>query len=534
MSITVIDCTLRDGGYYNNWDFSRELIGEYLAAMNAASVDYVELGFRSFDTKGFRGACAFTTDRFISSLQIADGLKIGVMVNAAELIKHPAGSPAAVKILFTNAEKSPVALVRLACHAYELVATIPICILLKEMGYKVGINLMQVANCSSQEINDIGGAISNCPLDVLYVADSLGSLDTDQTALILRNLQLHWTGAIGMHAHDNMVRALANTFGAIDAGATWIDCTVTGMGRGAGNAKTEYILIELAKRYGKQVNLIPLLALIRKYFQAMQVYYGWGSNSYYYLAGQHGIHPTYVQEMLGDSRYGEADILSVIDHLRILGGNRFSYEAMEDGRQKYGGESRGSWLPATNIQGREVLILGAGPSVSLYRDELQRLVRDRKLFVIALNTQTSIDADLIDIRAACHPFRLLADCEIYRTLPQPLVIPEGRLPDKVLNSISLIKKYDFGLEVKSGEFEFHDNFAVAPSALVAGYALTIATSGKASRILLAGFDGFGEGDARSTEMNNLFTNYQSAIGRLPVISITPTTYNIPLSSVYAM
>jgi 4-hydroxy 2-oxovalerate aldolase len=70
MNINLIDCTLRDGGYYNNWDFSRELIVEYLTAMEAVSVNYVELGFRSFDAVGFLGACAYTTDRFINNLPI--------------------------------------------------------------------------------------------------------------------------------------------------------------------------------------------------------------------------------------------------------------------------------------------------------------------------------------------------------------------------------------------------------------------------------------------------------------------------------
>ena len=68
MNITHIDCTFRDGGYYNSWDFSREMIVDYLTAMEAAGVDYVELGFRSFDKVGFRGACAYTTDSFIRNL----------------------------------------------------------------------------------------------------------------------------------------------------------------------------------------------------------------------------------------------------------------------------------------------------------------------------------------------------------------------------------------------------------------------------------------------------------------------------------
>lgn len=534
MNINLIDCTFRDGGYYNNWDFSRELIVEYLAAMDSVSVDYVELGFRSFDAVGFRGACAYTTDRFIRSLPIPAGLKIGVMMNAAELIKHPAGPVAAIKLHFTVAARSPVTLVRFACHVHEFEATLPVCALLKEMGYQVGINLMQVADRSAQEIERIGAVANDYKLDVLYFADSLGSLDADQTAMIVRTLRLHWKGALGVHTHDNMGRAVANTLRAIDEGVTWVDSTVTGMGRGPGNAQTEYVVMELAQRRGKAINWTPMLSMIRRYFKPMQVHYGWGTNAYYYLAGQYGIHPTYVQEMLGDPRYGETEILSVIEHLRVVGGKKFSNLAMEDGRQMYGGNASGSWAPASVMHGREVLILGVGPGVMAHRDGLQHLVRERKLFVIALNTQTSIDAELIDVRAACHPFRLLADCETYRTLPQTVVIPEARLLGEIRESFSAVTKHDFGLTIKPGVFEFHEKFAVTPSSLVVAYALAMATSGKASRILLAGFDGFGADDPRTAEMEELLATYQASAGALPIVSITPTRYNIPTSSVYAL
>lgn len=85
-SSSFLDCTLRDGGYYNAWDFCPELILQYLDAMQAAGVDVVELGFRTLKNQGFQGPCAFTTDEFIRSLTIPGGLTIGVMVNGNELV----------------------------------------------------------------------------------------------------------------------------------------------------------------------------------------------------------------------------------------------------------------------------------------------------------------------------------------------------------------------------------------------------------------------------------------------------------------
>ena len=65
-SIKLLDCTLRDGGYYNRWDFSDNLISDYLNCMRDCSVDYVELGFRTLKTVGFMGPCAYTKDEFIN------------------------------------------------------------------------------------------------------------------------------------------------------------------------------------------------------------------------------------------------------------------------------------------------------------------------------------------------------------------------------------------------------------------------------------------------------------------------------------
>ena len=99
-SFKLLDCTLRDGGYYNNWDFSRDIVNEYLITMSKIGMDYVELGFRSFQTRDFKGPTWYTTDNYLDSLNIPKNLTIGVMVNASELILHPLGFLKATKIMF--------------------------------------------------------------------------------------------------------------------------------------------------------------------------------------------------------------------------------------------------------------------------------------------------------------------------------------------------------------------------------------------------------------------------------------------------
>lgn len=534
MIFKIIDCTFRDGGYYNNWDFSIELINEYLASMDAAKIDYVEIGFRSFDKHGFKGACAYSTDDFIRALSVPASLKIGVMVNAAELINHPQGVVEAAKLLFSLASNSPVSLVRIACHIHEFEKSLEACLWLKKAGYTVGINLMQIADRTEAEIQKIGALANESAVDVLYFADSLGGMDPVHTAQTIRVLRQFWKGELGIHAHDNMGNAIANNLRAIEEGVTWADSTVTGMGRGPGNSQTEYMILERDRLLGNKTNITPLLVLMRKHFLPMQHKYAWGKNPYYYMAGQYGIHPSYIQEILNDPRYSEPEILFAIDSLQKTGGKKFSISAMEDAMGMHSNNASGSWAPRSEIQNREVLILGPGPSLKRNQEAIQAYIRKKEPFVIALNTLAVIDEDLINLRVACHPFRLLADCKNYLSLPQPLAIPVGNVQKDVLKVLSSVDLRDFGLSIASSMFKFGECSAITSSPLVIAYALALATSGNATRILLAGFDGYASDDPRTIEMNDLLEIYQATPGSKSLLAITPTKFKIYSSSVYAL
>lgn len=531
--VVLLDCTLRDGGYYNSWDFSQALIEDYLQAMQSIGADYVELGLRSLNKEGFKGGCAYTTDSFVRSLSIPDGLKLAVMINASEIVGQQDSLQSRLQRMFAAAVESPITLVRIACHVHEFEAALPAATWLKEKGYKVGFNLMQVADRSLEEITQLARMASGYPLDVLYFADSMGSMNPTHTRQVVQAFKEGWSGPLGIHTHDNMGEALANSVAAVESGVTWVDGTVTGMGRGAGNVKTEYLALALEQYRSTKSNITPLLGIIRKHFQPMQVQFGWGSNPYYYLAGKHGIHPSYIQEMLGDSRYSEEDILAVIDHLKTEGGKKFSLTTLEAARHFYRGEPRGSWDPAQMIKGRDVLILGTGPGVQAHRPALENFIRQQKPFVIALNTQKSLADEVIDIRAACHPVRLLADCDEHARLPQPLATPASMLPKDVQVALAGKQLLDYGLYVNPEAFAFHDNFAQLPTSLVIAYALAIATSGKANSIYLAGFDGYSADDPRRQEADKIFHAYQSASGALPLLAITPTLYELASTSVYS-
>jgi len=474
-------------------------------------------------------------------VQLAPELQENVALATMWLVAKPfaEGKPApqqeVLEQLFPNmAAHSPVKMVRIACHVHEFEKALPAVIWLKERGFQVGLNLMQVADRTEEEIKVLARLAEGYPIDALYFADSMGSMSPDQTAQIIHWFRSEWKGAIGVHTHDNLGLALSNTLRALDEGVTWVDSTVTGMGRGPGNARTEELAIEIAERRGNPTNMVPLMALMREHFKPMQVHYGWGTNAYYYLAGKYGIHPTYIQEMLSDPRYSEEDVLAVIEHLRVEGGKKFNLNTLDVARHFYRGEPAGQWPPQERFAGRVALLLGTGPGVARHRDALERYIREHKPLVLALNTQSAIDAELIDLRVACHPVRLLADCDSHLKLPQPLITPFSMLPSDVQSSLATKEVFDYGLKVQAETFVFGATYCTAPTSLVVAYALAVATSGQANCIVMAGFDGYGADDPRSHEMQQLFEYYKAADGALQITAITPTRYGLHTESVYGL
>ncbi len=529
----ILDCTLRDGGYYNSWNFPTEVVNQYLHAMASAEVDIVELGLRSLKNSGFKGAAAFTTDEYLSTLTIPQSLKVAVMVNASELLQASSLEEVLASLFPAPSSDSRVDIVRIACHVHEFESALPASTWLKEHGYSVGFNLMQIADRTQEEIESLAKMASLFSIDVLYFADSMGSMNSQSCKSIIKWLRKHWNGDIGIHTHDNLCKALENTLTALDEGVTWLDATVTGMGRGPGNARIEELLIEIGERKGRPANLVPLLEIIKSYFQPLKNKFGWGSNPFYYLSGKYGIHPTFVQEMLCDPRYSNEDIVATLEHLHKEGGSKFCHNALDASRNLFQKTYEGSWMPKEKIAGRPVLILGAGASLKEHQAAIEAFIDKYSPVVIALNTQNSLNEKYIDLRVASHPIRLFADCQQHLRLPQPLVTPISSLPEQVKNSLQDKEIFDFALDVKEGIFQIRESSATAPNTLAISYAVSIASSGLATKINLAGFDGFGPGDKRTQEMQKVFNAFIDQI-RIPIFSITPTEYDIPTTSVYGV
>ena len=140
--VKLLDCTLRDGGYYNNWDFEPDVVERYLKAVQAASIDAVEIGFRSLPKSSFMGPYVYCTDEFLEELNLPSDPTICVMINCKEFLADKNGADNVVKKLFRKANDSPIDLVRIAINFDHALEVESIAHALKMLGYQVAINLI--------------------------------------------------------------------------------------------------------------------------------------------------------------------------------------------------------------------------------------------------------------------------------------------------------------------------------------------------------------------------------------------------------
>ncbi|MDT0491070.1 hypothetical protein ACIOD0_04990 [Kitasatospora albolonga] len=294
----VLDCTLRDGGYYTNWEFDTALVRDYLALCPRLGVNVVELGYVRFHEGNwgpYGDLPGALTQELAGALPDGHGLRFAVMVDAADFAGLPPGKVGQLLADKLVDSAIPVDLVRVAVRYNRVAGCVEAVQSLREAGFGVCLNLMQIDLASEEETDACVGAAQRMgPLEALYLADSLGSLRPARTARLVRRLATGVGAPVGIHAHENQGFALHNTLVAQAEGATWLDGTVHGMGRGAGNTRTEELLAALG---AEADTLQPLQELIVRHFLPLMERYRWGAGGLYGLAGLHHVHPTYVQRL---------------------------------------------------------------------------------------------------------------------------------------------------------------------------------------------------------------------------------------------
>ena len=298
MSYKILDCTLRDGGYYTDWKFETPLVRKLVKALDNNKVDIIELGYKSPIKGGPYRKC---NDGFISNIiDFKIDASLAFMIDVKDYVSDNKVNQELLLDIIKPQNTFQVC--RIAAKYNELIYLPEIVNLIKELGYKVICNLMAVSKLTKKEITNYVSIAKTLNLEAVYIADSYGALYPADINSIFTNKNI-----TGIHTHDNMGLAFANCLQAINQGATYIDGTLTGMGRGVGNVTTEQLLIHRDKID------FDLLDCITE-FNEMKKYYGWGVNALYHQAGKHHIHPLYMQD-LNQSNLTSKQLITVIESL---------------------------------------------------------------------------------------------------------------------------------------------------------------------------------------------------------------------------
>lgn len=525
----ILDCTLRDGGYYNAWDFPTALVQRYLDGIAASGIRKVELGFRTFENSGFSGALAHTTDVFIQALEVPQTVDLGVMINGKELSGSSSQRERQIDSIFSDVESSPVSFVRIATTIEEFRDLSDAIRNLLDLGYVIGLNLMQIHSVAHSEIREFGAWCADQGVTVAYFADSFGTLLPSDIPPIVSALLKGFGGPIGCHLHDNRSMAMANTLSAIDAGASWADSTIRGMGRGPGNARTELLALEMAHRGDFDFDLTKILSLLDTDFSDLQDFYRWGTNSYYLLSGLKQVHPSYVQRMISDVRFAPSQIIETIERLKMNGGEVFDLESAANDMANTVVEPVDLWDASGWCSGRTVVLVGPGQSLATRIDDFERFITANELAVINLNLAPLLGPNLVDVFVACNPSRVLMDCRPDVVGDSTVITPPGVIEE----TFHFEKHFLWGMTTGDGQFEILNDSCVLPHGLVAGYAMALAIAGGADRILLAGLDGFRPSDPRERSMTDLLILAQENFEAIEIAALTPTSYPVKQISLYS-
>lgn len=382
----LLDCTLRDGGYINGWQFSHAFAENLCRCASAAGVDVIELGFidpGEDDPTPWMNLAQDVVETLRKS--ISGDTKLAAMINfgSVPFDEIPESKDLGIDIIrvATAQSKAPEA----TAYAAKL----------SEKGYQATINYMGVSNYSNEEVVSLLDLINQFEhsIEYFYVADSFGSLLPSRTREIFRVLRFGTKARLGFHPHNNLQLAFANCLEAIDAGVDIVDSSVYGMGRGAGNLFTEAIIAYYESRDPVKYSLRPILQFVDMFMEPMKAQFDWGYSLPQLISGAYRCHPNYPTFLLEEKAFTADDIYLMLKFLPDDQRARFSEATLSTIKTNHlVNLARSSDIRisqglhgACKHSGGKALIVCGGSSVSENCETLKRFVEQEQLTVVSVN-----------------------------------------------------------------------------------------------------------------------------------------------------
>lgn len=493
----LLDCTIRDGGYLNNWQFDKKLVREVYRSASKAGVDVVEIGYRGtadyFDRETY-GLWRFSEEDVLrEATEGIFGAKIALMADFGKIKADD----------FIKKNESVIDIVRVACHKNNIAASVKLLEKIKRKGYRVALNAMGYSNYTLKEQKRFVSTVKGSGLDMVYAVDSYGSLFPGQVKQILEPLLRIPGIEVGFHPHNSLQMAFANTLEAIGAGAHFVDSTFYGMGRGAGNLPTEIIVLYAELMGNKKYNVIPLLNSIDAYFIPLCNKWKWGYRLPFMLSGMYKCHPNYAKNLVEFREYTIEDICKGMEFIEKANPVGYSHEVFKNlvggglvGRFKEGRKTekaktknqKPEKVPYANrYKDRDFLILANGPTLKEHKPAIDKFIKKVNPVIMGANNLSGMYHPHYHAFNNKRRFMMYADTVSEKSK----LFLSQHFPEELINEYA-----DRDHEKIYYRDSFNTNFSVKDSVIetncrtVSILLLGVAIVMGAKRIFAAGMDGY--------------------------------------------
>ena len=391
MRINILDCTLRDGGYVNDWCFSNLQIRNIITALENAQINVIECGYLDAS----RGKSSNST--LFNSIGTIDEILRNNKKNIEKVVMINHGDFDVSSL--PRREMSLINGVRLAFHKKDLNNALSVSEKISSLGYKVYFQPMVTVNYSDLEFLAMIEEVNKINIYSFYIVDSFGSMSLKEFEryMIIADNNLKINTLLGYHSHNNMQLSFSNAINMCNSNLSrdiLIDSSIYGIGRGAGNLNTELIVDYLNKTYNKNYKILPLLDIIDGMINSLMKKKPWGFSPAQYLSASLGCHPNYATYLTNYNVNHIAGVCKVLEKLDDKNKLVFDEALIEklfiDSLLEVKTAPRGTLKIYDDTK---VLLVASGKSSGGCVDLISRKKSDHRYLIVALNHVPQFECD---------------------------------------------------------------------------------------------------------------------------------------------
>ena len=400
-NIQLLDCTLRDGGYLNDWRFGYTNIVSIFERLVDSGVNIIETGFlddrRPFDIDRTIFPDTRSADRIYGSLDKKNALVVGMIDFGTCAIENLAPCEESfldgIRVIFKKGKMHP---------AMEF------CRQVKALGYKVFSQLVSVTSYTDEELLELIGLVNDVQPYAVSMVDTYGLMDEEWLLHLYQILDEHVMPGIriGFHAHNNFQLGYANALAFLKYNGKHgiiVDGTLYGMGKSAGNDPIELVAMTLNRRYQGHYRIDAMLEAINESVMNFYRKSPWGYKTFFYLCAKNQCHPNYLtdyerEENLSVSMLDE--LLSTIEpeekkllYDKAVGKHYYDEYVSAHCRD---GENTNRFLDF--VGNRKILLVGPGKNIGLQAEKVRRFAAENEPVILSVNyLPAEVTADCVFI-----------------------------------------------------------------------------------------------------------------------------------------